>query len=305
MEVVCRRAAYVIIHDKITSNIFHYTSFFTSSVLTLSTIMRPALRTVIRRQVKSQHTLLPSRCRCFSQTTTRRDNRQESSLFPGYTLDALDAPLHSSNQHISRPYADPSPEDPLSLLTPKDERLARAKAVFGDRARDALERQRDLSSRSRMIAGVLVPPKPEEPDNCCMSGCVNCVWERYREEVEEFADAWKEVRRKQGEMRMEGKGTGLMVGEEGAPSHVAVSMDDDGGGSESLWTEMDVGEGGKKAGQGEDVDVNIDPLAGVPIGIREFMKTEKKLKEMHRARGERIEKTALDTELRPANWAAS
>lgn len=29
--------------------------------------------------------------------------------------------------------------------------------------------------------------RPKEPDNCCMSGCVNCVWDAYREEVEEWA----------------------------------------------------------------------------------------------------------------------
>ncbi|CCU81617.1 unnamed protein product [Blumeria hordei] len=29
-------------------------------------------------------------------------------------------------------------------------------------------------------------PKPTEPDNCCMGGCVNCVWDRYHEEVEEW-----------------------------------------------------------------------------------------------------------------------
>ena len=52
------------------------------------------------------------------------------------------------------------------------------------------------------------------------------------------------------------------------------SMDDDGGGSEGLWT--------APAGQGED-----DALfGGIPVGIREFMSTEKRIKERKRARKE-------------------
>lgn len=59
------------------------------------------------------------------------------------------------------------------------------------------------------------------------------------------------------------------------PSHVASSMDDDGGGSEALWTGDEdgslLGVGG--GGQGDDL------FKDVPVGIREFMRQEKKLKE--------------------------
>lgn len=155
---------------------------------------------------------------------------------------------------------------------------------------------RQQESKSRVIAGVLVPPKPDEPDNCCMSGCVNCVWERYREELEDFAVKMKEAKRRQNDMRTSGRATGMMLAEAGMPAHTAISMDDDGGGSESLWTDT-----GPPLDGIEDVDA--DPMAGVPLGIREFLKTEKKLKEQHKARGEYVE-TALDTELRPASWQA-
>jgi len=58
-------------------------------------------------------------------------------------------------------------------------------------------------------------------------------------------------------------------GEKGA-QHTMVSMDDDGGGSESNW------------GTGLDTDFTSDGMfKGVPVGIREFMKQEKKLKEKH------------------------
>lgn len=76
-----------------------------------------------------------------------------------------------------------------------------------------------------------------------MSGCVHCVWDAYREEVEEWAAARR--KREGGEelqMRMEG-------GDEGGRS-------------------LDLGgvEGGEL-------------FEGVPVGIREFMDTEKRLRE--------------------------
>ncbi|KAL8673733.1 MAG: hypothetical protein Q9168_001840 [Polycauliona sp. 1 TL-2023] len=100
--------------------------------------------------------------------------------------------------------------------------------------------------------------RPREPDNCCMSGCVNCVWDAYREEVEAWAarrkanlsmaDGNEETERKKAkEMRGRGK---RLVGGSGGSNEAYVGGDDDG----SLFE-------------------------GVPVGIREFMKTEKRLKE--------------------------
>ena len=91
-----------------------------------------------------------------------------------------------------------------------------------------------------------------------MSGCVNCVWDGYREELEGWAERRKEARllemkQKQGE--------------------ASGSMDDDGGGSESLWRKGDQGllERGEFGSEGL--------FEGVPVGIREFMRTEKRLGE--------------------------
>jgi hypothetical protein len=50
-------------------------------------------------------------------------------------------------------------------------------------------------------------------------------------------------------------------------THASGSMDDDGGGSESLWTTPSV------AGNEEEL------FQGIPVGIREFMATEKKIRE--------------------------
>jgi len=67
-------------------------------------------------------------------------------------------------------------------------------------------------------------------------------------------------------------GTGLMLGEgEKGAQHTMISMDDDGGGSESLWGTDDLG--------------SEDLFGGIPVGIREFMKTEKRLREKHAREG--------------------
>jgi len=138
----------------------------------------------------------------------------------------------------------------------------------------------DKARKSTNVAGILVPPRPEEPDNCCMSGCVNCVWDVYREDLEEWAAKAAEAR---AQLAAQGKPLdgadarrprmfraggetwkGLQSG--------AGSMDDDGGGSETNWdgsAHVDLGQ------QGTEL------FAGIPVGIREFMRTEKMLKERH------------------------
>ena len=77
-----------------------------------------------------------------------------------------------------------------------------------------------------------------------MSGCVNCVWDVYRDDLEEWA-----AKRKEADRRLRAED----------------SIDDDGG---ALW-----------AGGREDL------FGGVPVGIREFMRTEKALKEKHLKQG--------------------
>ncbi|KAK1091548.1 hypothetical protein LTR48_006080 [Friedmanniomyces endolithicus] len=73
------------------------------------------------------------------------------------------------------------------------------------------------------------------------------------------------------EGRGEGRDMGLVGAGEGAARHVGGSMDDGGGGSETGWA------GGELGGGGQEGDVDL--FADIPVGIREFMKTEKKLKQ--------------------------
>ncbi|OQO10793.1 hypothetical protein B0A48_04093 [Cryoendolithus antarcticus] len=141
---------------------------------------------------------------------------------------------------------------PESVVDPdKEDRIAKARVVFGSRLASPVERWDAIKRASTNIAGVLVPPRPEEPDNCCMSGCVNCVWDLFRDELEEWAAKKAEAREKLAALKA---------------TEAAVSMDDDGGGSNTNW-EID----GKDSGK-------ADLFEGIPVGIRAFMETEKRLK---------------------------
>ncbi|PSR79555.1 oxidoreductase-like protein [Coniella lustricola] len=150
----------------------------------------------------------------------------------------------------------------------------KAKVIFGSRLAGPTERAERLAqirAQSTTVAGVLVPPKPQEPDNCCMSGCVNCVWDLYRDEMEEWALANAEA-----EARLAAEKTG---------SAAAPSMDDDGGGSETNWNAGATAlapEVGDKIAR-DFWDDNL--YKNVPVGIREFMKQEKRLKEKHLRQG--------------------
>lgn len=89
----------------------------------------------------------------------------------------------------------------------------------------------------------------------------------YRDEMEEWAEQSAKARAAIQAKREASEGSGSVLTQR-SPTHVAVSMDDDGGGSETNWT------GG--SGEGKLFD-------DIPVGIREFMKTEKKLKQRHKA----------------------
>lgn len=71
--------------------------------------------------------------------------------------------------------------DPLNGIQPPsyDE-------IFSEKNESAKSSRRDVSYKdiNKLIAGIRVPKKPIEPDSCCMSGCMNCVWDLFNEDIQ-------------------------------------------------------------------------------------------------------------------------
>jgi hypothetical protein len=163
---------------------------------------------------------------------------------------------------------------PTFVQSGDETKEARAAKLFGNIRGSGYERKlpKQADSVWKTINGVPIPPRPEEPENCCMSGCMHCVWDDYRDDIEEWAVRLREA---------QAKGTGQsQISTPKIDLHrpevvnASGSMDDDGGGSEALWDAPSV------AGS-EDAE---ELFAGIPVGIREFMATEKRLRERKKAR---------------------
>lgn len=137
--------------------------------------------------------------------------------------------------------------DLLEASTPAKSVPLTPRVIFGSRLAGPAAREKEGWADSR----------PKEPDNCCMSGCVNCVWDAYREEVEEWAARLKQ-KHTQGQVD-DGKAK--------IKSKKSKISSNDGGGIGDL-DGMAVGDG----------NVN-DFFKDLPVGIREFIAMEKRLKE--------------------------
>lgn len=176
-----------------------------------------------------------------------------------YSVDADESASTSPFSSSPPPSTATSPPTPSPPPTTAQDK---ARIVFGTRLAGPEDRDARLALRknqSTLVAGVLVPPKPEEPDNCCMSGCVNCVWDLFREEMEEFT-----ARRREAEGRLK-----AAAARERDVEEASGSVEEDGGSvgkiGKDLWDE--------------------EVFKGLPVGIREFMKQEKRLKEQHEREG--------------------
>ncbi|TGO92113.1 hypothetical protein BPOR_0010g00250 [Botrytis porri] len=222
---------------------------------------RTLLRLAQRLKLPPSVCQLPSLLRY--ESTSNKPAHQAHPVGDYYSL-----LLSSSSPEISSapPTTASTSNPPITASPPPTESAADPEhaILFSSRLSSPLERRSEILRKSQRIAGVLIPPRPEEPDNCCMSGCVNCVWDRYRDEIEEWAAAKKDADRAlKKENRKESPGI---------LAQAATSMDDDGGGSEGNW---DIG--------GEGNGDNL--FEGIPVGIRAFMAQEKKLKEKHQREG--------------------
>lgn len=103
-----------------------------------------------------------------------------------------------------------------------------------------------------------------------MSGCVHCVWDDYRDDLEYWALRVGDARITATAAADTGaKGKDMRQTPRKEVASASMSIDDDGGGSETNWEVPSTpGAGGEE-----------DLFKGIPVGIREFMKIEKKLKE--------------------------
>jgi hypothetical protein len=197
----------------------------------------------------------------------------------GYYLDLLSTPLpHGNHGFKARQTTAPSslsPQPPTPPPTSDSQSPTdRMSIVFGSRLAGPGDRSARYSHNNmppestwKMINGVLIPPRPVEPDNCCMSGCAHCVWDDYRDDTEQWAHRLKEAQAKAGVAKRKGKV--LRQAPRVEINGASTSFDDDGGGSEINWS-MPL------ANSEEDI-----LFADIPVGIREFMKTEKRLRQKH------------------------
>lgn len=156
----------------------------------------------------------------------------------------------------------------LDELSPED-RIAR---VFGGRIKGE---ERQSSSRRemgqpRMIAGVNVPDKPKEPDNCCMSGCINCVWELFNDDLKD----WNEKRKTAAENMKKNGGVWP------ADFHPPVKFLN----PENIPQET------KQEAQKRPSKSDADEAWGnVPVSIRVFAQTEKRLKSKQHQKQKQLE----------------
>ncbi|KAJ5929658.1 hypothetical protein N7454_006608 [Penicillium verhagenii] len=203
-----------------------------------------------------------------SEETT--DHSQAYPLSGYYSLILKSQSLYSGQGTTAR-QTTPPPEDQPAPKTISEAKTPQEKMsiVFGTRlagpGRESRYNPGEMPPESQWqtINGVPIPPRPEEPENCCMSGCVHCVWDDFRDEMEDWAARAAKAKAKGG---LE-KGTeDMRTAPRAEVDSASHSMDEDGGGSEANWP---------APSQDEDLFANI------PVGIREFMKTEKRLRVKH------------------------
>ena len=229
-------------------------------------------RMTSKREFQLQHTAPRGKRSLHASAPLSREADQQRQAVPlgDFYTDLLSSPMPKKSQADSHL--------PTFVHSGGDKsKEERAKLLFGSIEGSGYERHTydKPDATWRTINGVPVPPRPSEPDNCCMSGCVHCVWDDYRDDVEGWA-----ARLAEAQAKAPGKRTpaGAPKVEMSRPevNHASGSMDDDGGGSESLWSTPS-----------SYVDDEDALFQGIPVGIREFMATEKRIKDRRRAKREK------------------
>ena len=234
--------------------------------------LKPGLRNSPR--IRRYH---PSAPLCQQPTET-----QALPLGDFYT-DLLTSPIPRSSKYSSQNPPPPPTSTTLPTFAQSGDATKedRARLLFGNMHTTNSSRYTSTSPSStwRTIHGVPIPPRPTEPDNCCMSGCMHCVWDDYRDDIELWATRVTEAQakvhtRSNNTSSSSTYATPKLDMPRPEVAAASGSMDEDGGGSEGLWSTPS----SEAARDGGDL------FAEIPVGIREFMATEKKIRDRKRAR---------------------
>ena len=149
--------------------------------------MPPLITTMIRTLLRRHRSPL-----------LRRHHSAQAYPLTGFYLEILNNPLTAANpapprtpNSLPRTPPAPTPTAPIPAAVPKPAAAAPATAGDGNAESPGSAPEQRQISRGETVAGVYVPPKPEEPDNCCMSGCVTCVMTTFLEDLEAWRDAKK------------------------------------------------------------------------------------------------------------------
>lgn len=152
-------------------------------------------------------------------------------------------------------------EGNYSIDVDPKERLAK---VFGTRLSGETRESSSRLTRGqpRTIMGIKVPDKPPEPDNCCMSGCINCVWELYKDDIKDWNDVRKEAAEKVNQSK-----TDFIWPVDFDPPIKFLDQ-------KHIPPELRVTQDIKKIKETE----SSDPWSNVPVAIQVFADTEKRIK---------------------------
>ncbi|KAL5606503.1 hypothetical protein BROUX41_002909 [Berkeleyomyces rouxiae] len=193
-------------------------------------------------------------------------------------LQTTSEPLHM--ELLSTPSSKPSststesktfaPAPSIKELPATDRELGpeeRAKLVFGSPLTGP-ERLANLQTQGTVINSVKIPKKPEEPDNCCMSGCVHCVWDIYQDEMLQWQAAMKQA--EEAALEEPSSKASSPINPTKGPTGALQTSTKEAGTKDTKKSKATL-----EAERKKEEDKLFE---NVPVGIRQFMMMEKKMK---------------------------
>lgn len=211
--------------------------------------------------------------------SARSSIRLTSRLRGGHAFPTTTQPskssFHSTARRPKNPYVfyDVMAKQPRTSFDPSEfsfnnhhlSTADRVALVFGEIGSRTTSRQSAEAHAHKFAPGVVLPKRPEEPTNCCMSGCIDCVWEMYKEELQDWKTKRMEIKKLLMLDRTDLKWPEALLGPE--PESRKLGGQADKSKAEEVTKSLE---------KDDDADGDLD------VSIRAFLKTEKKLKERKR-----------------------